>query len=230
MTWLSRLVSLFPLSVLLLWLGSVYLLLRQPHWLNLLWPLLVLYLYPVLAFRLLNLCCPLQPGRYDLAARSYNAWWGSHQFQLIYFACPWLEGLLRLVPGLYSVWLRLWGAKVGKNIYWTPNIEIADRPLLQIGDDVIVGHKVQIISHVLIPYRQRLSLYVKAVEIGPQCFLGAGSRLGPGVVVEDGVQLPILTDGTINQRFSATDPKQTPGQMRRRQSKATNDNPGETVS
>ncbi|MGV3525453.1 MAG: acyltransferase [Candidatus Sericytochromatia bacterium] len=202
MTLLSKLVSLFPLSVGLWLLASLWAVLRWPGPLTLLLPLVVVYLYPVAAFRLLNLFQPLKEGSFDLLAPRYNAWWGSHQFQLIYFACPWLEGLLRCVPGVYSAWLRLWGAKIGKAVYWTPNVEIDDRPLLDMGDQVVIGHKLHVIAHVIIPHRERLSLYVKRICIGDRCFIGAGTRLGPGVVLEDDTALPILTEGKVNQVFS----------------------------
>lgn len=201
MTLLSTLLSFFPLSVLLLAGGALYLLLQAPHWPGLLALLGVLYLYPVAVFRLLNCFWPLEEGRYDLRQRQYNPWWGSHQIQLIYFACPWLEALLRLIPGVYSFWLRLWGAKIGKGIYWTPNVAIDDRPLTDIGDYVIIGHQLHFISHVILPHKDRLPLYVKRIRIGDHCFLGAGSRLGPGVVVDKGTCLPILTEGKINQHF-----------------------------
>ncbi len=203
MTVLSVVVSLFPLSQIILLLANAYAALRYPGLLSLLLPLFTLYLYPVLSYRLLNLFLPLQEGNANLLERRYNPWWGSHQFQLLYFACPFLEGLLRLVPGLYSAWLRLWGAKVGKGIYWTPNVEIADRPLLEIGDHVILGHKVHLIAHVIIPYKGRLSLYVKKIQIQDQAFIGAGSTLGPGVQVEAGAHLPVLTQGSLNQHFQA---------------------------
>ncbi|MEZ0370867.1 MAG: acyl transferase [Candidatus Sericytochromatia bacterium] len=210
MTLLATLVSFFPLSVLVLLLASIWYCIRVPDGWNLLLPIGIVYLYPVLAFRFLSLFKPLSEGRFELTEKKYNAWWGSHQFQLIYFACPFLEGLLRTLPGVYSAWLRLWGARIGKQVYWTPNVEIDDRPLVEIGDGVIVGHKVHFISHVILPYKDRLSLYIKKISIGKGCFLGAGSRLGPGVVVDDGTTLPVLTDGHVNQHFSGDQIRKKP--------------------
>jgi hypothetical protein len=202
MTLLSTLLSFFPFSVLLLAGGAFYYLLVSPSWLGIVALLGVVYLYPVIVFHLLNLFWPLKEGRYDLRQNKYNPWWGSHQIQLIYFACPWLEALLRLIPGVYSFWLRLWGAKIGKGIYWTPNVQIDDRPLTDIGSGVIIGHKLHFISHVILPHKDKLPLYVKRICVGDHCFLGAGSRLGPGVVVENNTCLPILTEGKINQHFA----------------------------
>lgn len=202
MTFLSNLMALFPASVLLLTFLSLWPAFHTGQFWHLLWPLAVVYLYPVLVFRIMNLFWPVKTGSYNLAAKTYNPWWGSHQIQLVYFACPFLEALLRLVPGVYSAWLRLWGAKVGKGIYWTPNVEIADRSLVDIGDGVIFGHESILVSHVILPHKARISLYVQPVTIGSHSFIGAGSRLGPGVKVDEGVFLPVLTEGHVNQQFS----------------------------
>lgn len=212
MTRLSQLLALFPLSVWGLFLASLYWLIRSPGWLSLLSPLLVLYGYPVLMFRLHNLLYPLKEGRYDLLSPDYNPWWGGHQLQLVYYACPFLEAVLRTIPGAYSAWLRLWGAKVGKSVYWTPNIEIDDRSLIEIGDHVIIGHKAHFISHVILPYKQKLPLYVKKITLGDQCFIGAGSRLGPGVIVDAHTFLPALSDGPIGTHFKA---EQTDGKRQK---------------
>ncbi|PKL79137.1 MAG: acyl transferase [Candidatus Melainabacteria bacterium HGW-Melainabacteria-1] len=205
MTLMSRLMVLFPLSVVLLFLASVYALVKYPSLATLVLPLFVLYLYPVLCFRIHNLIWPLHEGSYDVAAKKYLPWWGSHQMQLIYFACPFLEAVLRTIPGVYSAWLRLWGAEIGKNIYWTPNIEVDDRPMLVMGDHVIVGHKLHFLNHVIAPRNGVMSLLLKKITIGEGSFLGAGSRLGPGVTIEAGTKLPILTDCQINQYVRKAD-------------------------
>jgi UDP-3-O-[3-hydroxymyristoyl] glucosamine N-acyltransferase len=41
------------------------------------------------------------------------------------------------------------------------------------------------------------------VKIGNDVFIGAGSRVGPGVVIADGVYLPVLTDLYVNQSVMA---------------------------
>ena len=48
-----------------------------------------------------------------------------------------------------------------------------------------------------------MMLYVRAIRIGNDVFIGAGSRIGPGVVIDDGVYLPILTDLYVNQKVDA---------------------------
>ncbi len=145
-----------------------------------------LYGFPVLVYRLHQQIYPLKNGISYLQGENYSPWWGSHQLQLIYIAFPALETLLRLVPGLFSIWLRLWGAQIGKQVYWTPGLEIADRGLLTIGDNVVFGHQVGLYSHIVKPRRDNLMLYLKPITIGDDSFIGAGSYIGPGATITAG--------------------------------------------
>lgn len=200
MTFLSKILLFFPTIVLLLTSGSIIYLAYSPGIFSILTILFSLYGLPVLVYQLHQLIYPLQEGISYLQRKEYSPWWGSHQIQVIYIAIPALEAVLRLIPGLFSFWLRLWGAKVGRNVYWTPGLEIADRSLLEIGDRVVIGHRVGIYSHVIKPRKQDLMLYVKKVKIGNNVFVGAGSHLAPGVVIENGVYLPVSTNLYPNQK------------------------------
>ena len=89
------------------------------------------------------------------------------------------------------------GAKIGKNVYWTPTLEIGDRSLIEIGgggggggDRVLFGQSCGIFPHVVKPKKQDLMLYVKKVKIGSDVFIGAGSKLTPGVTVKDQTFVP----------------------------------------
>ena len=156
--------------------------------------LFVVYGLPVLTYRLHTWRYPISEGVSYLQGKGYSPWWGSHQIQAIYIAIPTLETWLRLVPGAFSTWLRLWGAEVGQQVYWTPGLEIADRGLLTIGDRVVMGHRVGLYAHVIKPKRQDLMLYVKRIHIGDDTFVGAGSRLGPGVAIAAGTYLSAGSD------------------------------------
>jgi len=160
-----------------------------------------LYGFPVLAYRIHQYFYPVKEGISYLLGKDYSPWWGSYQFQIIYIAFPALEVLLRLIPGLFSFWLRLWGAKVGKSVYWTPALEISDRGLFEIGDRVVFGHQIGIYSHIIKPKKQDLMLYVKKVKIGSNVFLGAGSYLAPGTIVENGTYVPLSTHLYPNKRW-----------------------------
>lgn len=154
---------------------------------------LVVYLLPPLLHRLHQRLFPLREGAAALNEATYPAWWGSHQLQLPFIAFPALEAVLRVL-GLYSPWLRLWGAKIGRGVYWTPLVEITDRPLLEIGDDVIIGHKCGFYAHAILPSGNRLLLVTRRIRIGKGAFLGAGSGFGPGAVVTEGAYLPFRSE------------------------------------
>lgn len=198
MTLKSRLAAFFPLLLLTI-IG--YSALK----LSVLGALAAVYLLPVVCYRLFVIAYPLEPGLSNLAEKRFSPWWASHQIQLIYTAVPALEAVLRMIPGAYSIWLRLWGSRIGSSVYWTPRMEIHDRGLLHIGDGVVFGHKVELYGHTVTPKRQRLLLYTGLVTVGAGAFVGAGSRLAPGVVVEPGAVVPILTDLYMNARYPKED-------------------------
>ena len=161
-----------------------------------------LYGLPILVYRIHDRFYPIEEGISYLQGKDYSPWWGSHQIQAIYIGFPALETLLRLMPGAFSFWLRLWGAKVGKGVYWTTRLEISDRQLIEIGDNVVFGHGIGIYAHAIKPRKNDLMLYLKKVKIGNQAFLGGGCHLGPGVEVSDGTYVPVATDLYPNQKIS----------------------------
>jgi hypothetical protein len=151
----------------------------------------VLYLLPVFLYRLHNLFFPLVDGVVDIAKRAYNPWWTTHCLQLTYVAVPLIEGPLHLVPGLFSIWLRMWGSRIGQRVHWTPKVEIVDRGLLDIGDDVVVGHLAGFCSHAITPRSNQMLLIVRRIVVGPKAFVGAESRMGPGAVLASGEMLKV---------------------------------------
>jgi hypothetical protein len=161
-----------------------------------------LYLLPPLCFRVHQRLWPLREGPSRLDSPEYSPWWGSHHFQVMYSALPSLEALLRLVPGAYSGWLRMWGSRVGHRVHWTPRVDIADRSLLDVGDDVVFGHLSGCYAHLIKRRRDGgMILYVRRIRIGHGVLIGAGSRLGPGARIEAGVALDVLTDVTVGRRM-----------------------------
>jgi acetyltransferase-like isoleucine patch superfamily enzyme len=154
----------------------------------------IVYGLPLLVHKIHISFYPIEEGISYLCGKKYSPWWGSHQIQSIYIAFPAIERILRMIPGAFSLWLRLWGAKIGKNVYWTAHIEISDRTLLEIGDNVVIGHACGFYSHVIKPKKNDLMLYVKRVKIGNNAFIGAGSYIAAGVNVVDGVFLTANTN------------------------------------
>jgi hypothetical protein len=179
----SRVLIFFPAFVLLvsavlvvggLWQRNFALLISAP---------LFVYGFPLLCFRLHRAWYGPHRTWHRFATSVYCPWWGGHQMQLIFISFPFLETILRLIPGAYSSWLRLWGSKIGRGVYWTPQVEILDRDLLQVGDHVIFGHLVKVAAHVVTPRKDAMVLFIKTVSIGSESFVGAGSILGPGTQI-----------------------------------------------
>jgi hypothetical protein len=199
----ARLLALFPVAWMLLVSWALVLLGSRPGWAGLVLLIGAVYGVPVACFRVHNALWPLTEGRTRLDTPAYSPWWGGHQFQVIYSAFPALEAALRLVPGLYSAWLRLWGSRVGRRVHWTPRVDISDRSLLEIGDDVVFGHCTACYAHVVLRRRDAIVLYVRRIRIGRGVLLGFACRLAPGVRVDDAVELPARTDVFIGRRIRA---------------------------
>ncbi len=162
----------------------------------------IIYIFPPIIHRIHQYFYPIEEGISYLVGSEYSPWWGSHQLQVFYSTFPMFEQLLLFFPGAFSLWLRLWGAKIGKNIYWTSGIQVVDRSLLIVGDNVIFGGQVTICSHIIKPRRNNLLLYVKTIEIGNNVFLGARSSIGAGSKIPDNEYIPFAQQIYPKNRLS----------------------------
>ncbi|MGK7940319.1 MAG: acyl transferase [Crocosphaera sp.] len=185
MTLLSRILTFFP-SLMLFLITSCFLgLLLYPGWLSLATLLFYLYGFPLIIYHIHQYFYPFTEGISYLKGENYNPWWGTQQIQIIYNTFPLLERILHLIPGVFSIWLRLWGAKVGKNVYWVPTVSIIDRGLLEIGDGVIMGHQSTICAHSIKPKKNNIIVFVEKIIIGNYAFIGGDVRIGSGAKIED---------------------------------------------
>ena len=146
--------------------------------------LAVLYLAPPLVARFIKMAFPLREGRIALNSAEFFTWWALYNLQVIYCRLPALEECLRLVPGLYSFWLRLWGAQVGRLTYWAAGLRILDRSFIRIGDNVVFGAGVRLNPHVLAKNEQsQMELILATVTIGDRAVVGGYSLLTAGTEV-----------------------------------------------
>lgn len=189
MTLGGRLISLFPLFYLCAVIAWVWKMFSQFQLYDPLILLTIVYLMPLILYRIHFLIFPFTDGYWVLSEKKYNPWWASHMFQYPFIACPWIESLIHFVPGLYSMWLRAWGSKIGKAVFWTPRVEIIDRGLVDIGDYVIFGHITALCSHMVADIEGKPSLVIKTIKIGEKVFVGADSQIGPGAIVEPRTKL-----------------------------------------
>lgn len=148
--------------------------------------LAVLYLFPALLARTVLLVSPFSEGRIPVGSRPFFTWWLLANLQMLFCRLPFLEEILRLVPGLYSFWLRLWGARIGRLTYWGAGLRILDRSFLRIGDDVIFGAAVRLNPHVLSRNEKgEMELILASVVVGDRamvggyCLLTAGTEIAP---------------------------------------------------
>lgn len=191
MTLLGRIAMFFPAVHLALSAAALVAFLCAPGIGALALSVFTVYLLPPFAFRLYSLRFPPRDGTWLLNRPARSDWWVAHQLQLSYAALPSLEALLRVIPGAYSAWLRLWGSRVGKRVHWTPNIDIIDRHMTDVGDDVVFGHRMTCTSHIITKKKNgNIVLTVRRVSFGSGVVIGAGARIGPGVRVPDNAIVP----------------------------------------
>jgi hypothetical protein len=123
-------------------------------------------------------------GTVPVPSRLFFRWWATWQLQTLFNRLPWIEETLRLIPGAYSAWLRLWGARVGRLTLWSPGVRIYDRPLLVLGNDVVLGVDVRVIGHYGgLDSSGKAQLALGPVIIGDRCTVGACALLSPGLTL-----------------------------------------------
>lgn len=150
----------------------------------------VFYVVPPVVVRATLAWCPLEDGSYGLKSWQFLQWWFCSQWQMVFNRLPALEEVLRLVPGLYSAWMRLWGARVGSLVYWSPGTVILDRPLLDVGSRTVLGVGARVHPHLIMRgKRGEAILLLGRVRLGDETLIGGLSTLLPGVHVHDGEEL-----------------------------------------
>lgn len=153
--------------------------------------ILTLYLVPPLAVfafrpRVFQPEVPIAVGTSE-----FFRWWYTTQWQVLFNRFPQLEEVLRIVPGLYSLWLRLWGAKVGQLVYWSPGLEFFDRPYITVGDRVVIGAGTRISPHFLARGPSgHTELVLAPIQIGDDTLIGGSTLLPAGVCVCPREQTP----------------------------------------
>ncbi|MCK4810098.1 MAG: hypothetical protein KAS99_04085 [Candidatus Omnitrophica bacterium] len=79
----------------------------------------------------------------------------------------------------FSDWLKLFGAKVGKNFVLRG--KVCNPELLEIGNNVLIGNSSFITAHL----KDGVRLIFKKIKIGHNCTIGVKSILFPGVEIGD---------------------------------------------
>jgi hypothetical protein len=202
MTAIDRLFSYFPLIMIAATLLALGVFAAWPNLWSAFLVIFVVYLFPPMVLRIVFRWAPLKHGISRIDDRSFSPWLAAHHIQAFYDALPYLEALLRVTPGFYSMWLRMWGSTIGYGVEWPVRIDILDRNLMDIGNRVVFAREVELAAHV----RQKTEggasrVLVRPVRIGSHAFIGAGVRMGPGAGVPSNANVPALTVVDVNQNY-----------------------------
>lgn len=167
----------------------------------------VLYLVPAVIGRLIVRGFPIRSTVISPGSSDFIKWWALLNLQVLFCRLPALEELVRLVPWAYSGWLRLWGSRIGRMIYWSAGTRILDRSFLDIGDDVVFGAGVRLNPHVMARNdKGEMELILAPVKIGPRSVIGGYALLTAGTVIAADestracLQLPPFTRWQNGQR------------------------------
>jgi len=205
MTGVNRIFSYFPLLMTVLSIVALGVFAKWPSVWSMLLLALTLYGLPPMVLRILLRWTPIASGVSTIDDRTFSPWLASHHIQAFYDALPYLESLLRVIPGFYSLWLRMWGARIGYGVEWPVRMDVLDRNLLEVGNRVVFAREVEMASHVRKKTEGGASrVLVRPVRIGGYSFIGAASRIGPGANIPANANVPERTIVDVNETFGET--------------------------
>jgi hypothetical protein len=202
MTAADRLFSYFPLLMTVLLLVALGLFAQWPSLWTAALVLLVNYFVPPMVQRVMLRWAPLKEGVSEIDGRKFSPWLATRHIQAMYDALPFLESLLRVFPGFYSMWLRMWGSRIGYGVEWPVRMDVLDRGLMDIGNRVVFSREVELAAHVRRKTDGgRSRVLVRMVRIGSYAFLGANARVSAGASVPSNAAVPDMTHVSVNEVF-----------------------------
>lgn len=130
-------------------------------------------------------------GQFGLHDRGYTLWWLMTQLQMPFNRLPFLEEALRLIPGLYPLWIALWGGQLSPQAFVGPGVMIADRHLIRVGPRAVLGARSGLAGHIALRDDSgHWRVLVASCEVGADAILGGDGGLGPGAKLLAGGMLP----------------------------------------
>lgn len=144
-------------------------------------------LLPPLLCRLVHGLWPVE-GRHVVSSAAARRWWWLQQLQMPFNRLPLFEETMRLVPGLYQAWLRLWGARVSLLCVFAPHVVVTDRQLLEVGRGAVIGDGCHFSPHAVLREGE-WSILIASIRVGNGSLVGARAVLGPGVIIADDQQV-----------------------------------------
>jgi hypothetical protein len=191
---LERTMWFFPMFHIISILGQIYCAFKRPSGMNFAILIFIIYFLPPLLYRIFSLIVPVKVGKVKLGPEHEpNGWMIAHRLQMTYHIFPFIEGTMNSLPGIYSNWLRLWGSKIGRMVYWAPDVRIYDRTHLTVGSKTFVGGAL-LSCHLAVPKRDgSFELFFAPISIGNRVFISAQANIGPGSNIHDGEHIKLLT-------------------------------------
>jgi len=200
----NRLYSYFPLLMTFLTFAALGEFAHAPSAFTVILPLAVLYIFPPIVQRILLRWAKLKIGVSTIDSKNFSPWLAMHHIQAFYDALPQLESLLRVIPGFYSMWLRLWGSRVGYGVEWPVRMQVVDRSLMDIGNRVVFSRGVELAAHLRNKSEGGGSkVLVRQVRIGGGAFIGAGVRTGPGASIAPNAAVPAQALVGVNELYGS---------------------------
>jgi hypothetical protein len=201
MSRVNRLFSYFPLLLTIAAFSALGVFAAWPNGWSGALVVFVVYLLAPMVQRIMLRWAPLKPGVIAISHRRFCSWLASHHIQAFYDALPYLESLLRVIPGFYSMWLRMWGSRIGYGVEWPVRMDVLDRDMMDIGNRVVFAREVELSAHVRQKAEAGLRVLVRPVRVGGHSFIGAGVRMGPGAVAPNDSNMPALTVVDVNETY-----------------------------
>ncbi|MCP4073450.1 MAG: hypothetical protein GY742_17185 [Hyphomicrobiales bacterium] len=160
-----------------------------------------LYLVPPVACRITLLIFGYPTGRsISQNSNAFKVWWFLTQLQMVYNRLPWLEEILRLLPGIYATWLLIWGSKVSPFAYWAPGSKVVDRYLVKVASGSVVGIGAILSGHLTtFNETQSFILDIEFITIEEGAIIGANAALSPGCRV---AKTELVPAGRMMQPFT----------------------------
>lgn len=150
-----------------------------------------IYLFPPLAGRMVLAMAGESRGTFAMSDRGYRVWWMLTQLQMVFNRLPALDEVLRLVPGLYPLWIGLWGGRLSPFAFVGPGVVITDRHCVEVRRGALLGAKAALAGHMALRGADgRWQVVVAAPVVEEHAIMGGDSGLGPGARLLAGRMLP----------------------------------------
>ena len=162
-------------------------------WLPLPWGwavfLVWVFFLPPLMCRISESLFPVR-GTHLITSATARRWWWMQQLQMPFNRLVMVEEIMRLVPGLYQLWLILWGGQVSLLSIVAPGVVITDRQLVRIGRGAVLGNGCLLGGHLVIQRGDQCDLIVAEVTVESGAMIGARAMLSPGSSVASNESMP----------------------------------------